>query len=60
MGVELWIGDEFEHGHEKKALLEGNYEWSRIAYQLWPALAKEVCRKDRSIAIAHGLDGSGS
>lgn len=41
-------------------LLEGKYEWSRIAYQLWPDRLKEVCRKDRSIAIAHGVDWSGS
>lgn len=37
-------------------LMEGGYDWSHIAYQLWPDRVKEVCKKDRSIAIAHGLE----
>jgi len=31
-------------------------EWSHIAYQLWPERVEELCRKDRSIAIAHGRE----
>ena len=37
-------------------LQEGKYDWSHIAYQLWPERVKERCRTDRSIAIAHGLE----
>ena len=32
----------------------GDYDWAH-AYTLWPERVKEVCRRDRSIAIAHGL-----
>ncbi|RLB13284.1 MAG: hypothetical protein DRG35_07205, partial [Deltaproteobacteria bacterium] len=39
-----------------EALQEGKYDWSHIAYQLWPERVREVCKKDRSIAIAHGLE----
>jgi len=34
-------------------LQEGKYDWSHIAYQLWPERVKELCKKERSIAIAH-------
>ena len=37
-------------------LQEGKYDWSHIALQLWPDRVKELCKKDRSIAIAHGLE----
>lgn len=37
-------------------LQEGKYDWSHIAYQLWPGRVKELCKKDRSMAIAHGLE----
>lgn len=37
-------------------LQEGKYDWSHIAYQLWPERVQEACRKDRSIAIAHGRE----
>jgi hypothetical protein len=37
-------------------LQEGKYDWSHIAYQLWPERVKELCKKDRSIAIAHGRE----
>jgi hypothetical protein len=40
-------------------LQEGKYDWSHIAYQLWPERVKEACKKNRSIAIAHGVVGSG-
>jgi len=39
-----------------EVLQEGKYDWSHIAYQLWPERVKELCRKDRSIAIAHGRE----
>lgn len=39
-----------------EALQEGKYDWSHIAYQLWPERVEELCRKDRSIAIAHGRE----
>ena len=37
-------------------LQEGKYDWSHIAYQLWPDRMKELCKKDRAVAIAHGLE----
>jgi len=37
--------------------LEGEeYEWAHLAYTIWPDRVKDVCKKDRSIAIAHGLE----
>ena len=39
-----------------KKLAKGDYDWAHLAYTLWPERVKEVCRKDRSIAIAHGLE----
>jgi len=37
-------------------LQEGKYDWAHIAMQLWPERVQEACRKDRSIAIAHGRE----
>lgn len=37
-------------------LERGDYDWAHLAYTLWPERVKEVCRRDRSIAIAHGLE----
>uniref|UniRef100_A0A7C4EYT0 site-specific DNA-methyltransferase (adenine-specific) n=1 Tax=Desulfomonile tiedjei TaxID=2358 RepID=A0A7C4EYT0_9BACT len=37
-------------------LQEGKYDWAHIAYKLWPERVQEACKKDRSIAIAHGLE----
>ena len=37
-------------------LQEGKYDWSHVAYQLWPERVQEACKKNRSIAIAHGLE----
>jgi hypothetical protein len=39
-----------------KKLEKGDYDWAHLAYTLWPDRVKETCRKDRSIAIAHGLE----
>jgi hypothetical protein len=39
-----------------EALQEGKYDWSHIAYRLWPERVKELCKHDRSVAIAHGLE----
>ena len=39
------------------AALEGEeYEWAHLAYTIWPDRVKQVCKTDRSIAIAHGLE----
>ncbi len=29
---------------------------SHLAYSIWPDRVREVCKTDRSIAIAHGLE----
>jgi len=39
-----------------KKLAGGQYDWAHLAYTIWPDRVRETCRKDRSIAIAHGLE----
>jgi hypothetical protein len=34
----------------------GDYDWAHLAYTIWPKRVEEVCKRDRSIAIAHGLE----
>jgi hypothetical protein len=38
------------------ALCEGKYDWAHLAMYLWPERVVPKCAKDRSIAIAHGLE----
>lgn len=38
-------------------LENGDYDWAHLAYTIWPERVKEACKKDRSIAIAHDLEG---
>lgn len=37
-------------------LEEGEYDWAHLAHAIWPDRVRERCRRDRSIAIAHGLE----
>ena len=37
-------------------LEKGDYDWAHLAYTIWPERVENVCEKDRSIAIAHGLE----
>jgi len=37
-------------------LIVGEYDWSHLAMHLWPDRVVPKCLKDRSLAIAHGLD----
>lgn len=37
-------------------LTKGDYDWAHLAYTIWPDRIREVCKSDRSIAIAHGLE----
>lgn len=39
-----------------EGLQRGDYDWARMAYNLWPDRVREKCRSDRSLAIAHGLE----
>jgi len=39
-----------------KKLQKGDYDWAHLAYTIRPDRVREVCRTDRSIAIAHGLE----
>jgi hypothetical protein len=39
-----------------KELEKGDYDWSHLAYSLWPDRVREKCKADRSLAIAHGLE----
>ena len=39
-----------------KKLEAGAYDWAHLAYSIWPERVREVCKHDRSIAIAHGLE----
>jgi len=34
-------------------LQAGEYDWAHIAYSIWPDRVEDVCREDKSIAIAH-------
>jgi hypothetical protein len=38
------------------ALVDGDYDWSHLAMHLWPERVVPECAKDRSLAIAHGLE----
>ncbi len=38
------------------SLCAGDYDWSRMAMHLWPERVVPKCTKDRSLAIAHGLE----
>ncbi len=38
------------------ALCEGKYDWAHLAMHLWPERVVPRCVKDRSLAIAHGLE----
>ena len=37
-------------------LVAGDYDWSHLAMHLWPERVVPKCAKDRSLAIAHGLE----
>lgn len=37
-------------------LSNGDYDWAHLANAIWPDRVRKACRKDRSIAIAHGLE----
>lgn len=39
-----------------KALQKGEYDWSHLAYSIWPERVAAKCKKDLSMAIAHGLE----
>lgn len=40
----------------RNKLGNGDYDWAHLAYTIWPERVREVCKNDRSIAIAHGLE----
>ena len=35
---------------------EGDDDWAHLALRYWPERVREQCRKDRSLAIAQGLE----
>jgi len=37
-------------------LCDGKYDWTHLAMHLWPERVIPKCAKDRSLAIAHGLE----
>lgn len=37
-------------------LKTGKHEWTHLAHAIWPDRVLRVCRKDKSVAIAHGLE----
>ncbi|MEZ5124913.1 MAG: hypothetical protein R2826_01505 [Thermoleophilia bacterium] len=39
-----------------KKLERGDSDWAHLAYAVWPERVLEACRRDRSIAIAHGVE----
>jgi hypothetical protein len=38
------------------ALVKGDFDWAHLAMHLWPERVVPKCHKDRSLAIAHGLE----
>jgi hypothetical protein len=38
-------------------LVKGDYDWAHLAMHLWPERVVLKCQDDRSLAIAHGLEG---
>ncbi len=38
------------------AICDGKYDWAHLAMHLWPERVVLKCAKDRSLAIAHGLE----
>ena len=54
----------FQHRAWQKRLKEtwekleaGDYDWAHLAYSIWPNRVREKCKTDKSLAIAHGLEG---
>lgn len=39
-----------------KTLEKGEYDWAHLAYSIWPDRVANKCKKDLSMAIAHGLE----
>lgn len=39
-----------------KDLESGKYDWAHIAMKYWPERVKAKCKKDKSLAIAHGCE----
>jgi hypothetical protein len=39
-----------------RQLEAGEYDWAHLAYSIWPERVKKLCKIDRSVAIAHGLE----
>jgi hypothetical protein len=37
-------------------LAKGDYDWAHLAFHLWPERVIRKCQRDRSLAIAHGLE----
>ena len=37
-------------------LEKGDYDWAHLAMNYWPERAREKCKTDKSLAIAHGLE----
>lgn len=53
----------FQHNKWKKAtkdcwkkLEKGEFDWSHLAYSIWPDRVRKKCKKDLSMAIAHSLE----
>ncbi len=38
-------------------LEKGDYDWAHLAMAYWPQRVREKCQTDKSLAIAHGLEG---
>ena len=41
-----------------KKLEKGDYDWAHLALRYWPERVRAKCRRDKSLAIAHSLEGS--
>jgi hypothetical protein len=37
-------------------MARGDYDWAHLAMNYWPDRVREKCKKNKSLAIAHGLE----
>jgi hypothetical protein len=40
----------------RDTLEAGGYGWAHLALALWPERVRALCKTDRSVSIAHGLE----
>jgi hypothetical protein len=39
-----------------ESLENGDFDWSHLAYKIWPDRIRQKCKMDQSLAVVHGLE----